>query len=242
MKGNSLSNTGNRYAQIKVNNAHWLFTAAAAFCLLACAPPKPPGPIERAWTEDVLLDDGSTIVVKRTVSFKESNSWSGDAYNAVEVDATLSFTGELGRLPVWRAPLMALLLYRDATDEWVLVATTTSCDVWNDRGAPRLMYLPDKPQTIYWEYRLRATGWQEVPLSRTSVGKGVNLLHRYQDDLGTTYVSVAFRKQREPDSGPVKDFVAIQASPYVVCDPNMDTRQKWDAEIQSEKQQSSQEH
>lgn len=83
----------------------WVATLGA-LGLVACG-----GPTTRHWTEDVLLDDGSTVVVERSVAF-----------NAVETEATLAFTGKESGLPVWSAPLMALLLYRDpATQEWVIV-------------------------------------------------------------------------------------------------------------------------
>src|SRR4051812_12036740 len=68
------------------------------------------GLTEREWTEDVLLDDGSNIVVVRTALFRETSSLGGGAYNAVEKDASLSFTGELAQLPAWHAPLIAMLL------------------------------------------------------------------------------------------------------------------------------------
>lgn len=152
------------------------------------------GPTNREWTEDVLLDDGSTVVVKRAVSFNETNSWSGDAYNAVETDATISFTGELADLPPWRAPLMALVMYRDkATSEWVVVAISSSCEVWNRRG---------KPRPPYWEFRLDERGWRESPLSAASIGRSGNLLHRYQSELGVKHITVEGRKEREVPSRP----------------------------------------
>jgi hypothetical protein len=184
-------------------------------------------PTERAWTEDVLLADGTTIVVKRTVAFKETNSLSGDAYNAVESDATVAFTGNLAQLPPWRAPLMALLLYRDATaQEWVLVATTTSCEQWNKLGAPRVMYLPDRPDTLYWEYRLKSDGWREVPLSKVSVGRPVNLLHRYQDELDTEHVTVAFRQTRESDDLIFEEFKSIVERYKAYCSADNIAREK----------------
>jgi hypothetical protein len=174
---------------------------------------------QRAWTEDVLLADGSTIVVKRTVTFKETNSLAGDAYNAVESDATLAFTGELAQLPAWRAPLMALLLYKDdTTNEWVLVAISNDCVQWNKLGAPRVMHLPNKPDTLYFEYRLKSSGWQEVPLSKSSAERPVNLLHRYQQELGTEHVSVPFRKRRESDPDIVKEYRRIEIY-QINCSP-----------------------
>ena len=159
------------------------------------------GIVEREWYEDVLLDDGSTIVVKRSVSFKESNSWSGDAYNAIEQSATISFTGSMASLPTWGAPLIALLLYRDKiSDQWVIVAATSSCDVWNDRGFP-----PSR----YWEYRLVGGSWQEVPLTSGSKGRAVNLLHRYQDRLPSEHITIADRLKLESDVRIAKKYRSI---------------------------------
>lgn len=173
--------------------------------LVACG-----GPTTRHWTEDVLLDDGSTIVVERSVTFNETNSLAGDTYNAVETEATLAFTGDLAGLPVWSAPLMALLLYRDETraGQWVIVATTTSCYVWNLRG---------EPPSLYWEYRLGPQGWQEVMLSPTSIGRKANLLHRYQKKLGTRHITVADRQARESDTRIARRFVVIHGTQQVNC-------------------------
>lgn len=167
-----------------------------------------PKPITREWTEDALLEDGSTIVVKRTVSFNETNSWSGDAYNAVETDATISFTGELSKLPPWRAPLMALVLYQDKeTKEWVVVAISSSCDVWNRRGRPR---------PPYWEFRLDAKGWRETSLSQASIGRSGNLLHRYQSDLKTKHITVEGRKEREVPGRPFNAMSPTEKTFWVV--------------------------
>lgn len=131
----------------------------------------------KSWTEEVLLEDGSTIIVERTVKFKETVSWSGDAYVAEELDATIAFTDELAHLPKWRQAIKALVLYHDrTTDEWVVVASTTSCSVWERRG---------KPKPSYWEFRLKGGEWHEVPLSAQSVGRKTNLLvgtSRLSDD------------------------------------------------------------
>ena len=117
------------------------------------------GPEKRQWTEDVDLGEGRIITVKRFVEFNESNSLAGDAYNAVETKSTIEFTGDLASLPVWSEPLMALVLYQDSeTGEWVVVATTTSCEFWN---------LNDRPKPPYWEFRLEDGVWRKChyPLS-----------------------------------------------------------------------------
>ena len=162
----------------------------------------------------LLLDDGSTVVVERSVAFNETNSLAGDTYNAVETEATLAFTGRPCGLPVWSAPLMAMLLYRDQTrgGQWVIVATTTSCEVWNMRG---------EPPSMYWEYRLGPQGWQEVMLSPTSIGRKANLLHRYQKKLGTRHITVADRQERESDTRIAKTYKEILAAPEFPCTPSV---------------------
>lgn len=167
------------------------------------------GPIHREWIEDVLLDDGSTIQVKRTVTFNETNSWSGDAYNAVETEAAIAFTGNLADLPPWHAPLMALVLYKDgASNEWVVVATTTSCNTWNRLG---------EPEPMYWEFRLSELHWREVPLSQTSIARRANLLHRYQSELKKKHITVEDRARLESDPGIGKEFREILAVDKTNC-------------------------
>lgn len=178
---------------------------AIAFTLAGCAP----RPVTRAWTEDVSLDDGSPLRVARTVTFLETNSLSGDSYNAVETDATIAFVGDLANLPVWRHGLMALLMYSDsANGEWVIVATTTSCDVWRQRGEPKL---------IYWEFRLRDQEWEETPLSEASFGRPVNLLHRYQKELNTSHITIAARLRLESDPGINRRFKSIVPDANANC-------------------------
>jgi hypothetical protein len=129
---------------------------------------------ERAWSEDVDID-GRTAVIDRRVRFKVSDSLAGDAYNKTETSSTLSFRDDLSELPDWNVPLIPLLLYRDsATREWVIVATTSDCHVWSQRGSP------DRP---YWEYRLKGATWAEVPLSETSVGRKTNLYFKYDKEV-----------------------------------------------------------
>ena len=167
------------------------------------------GPAHREWTEDVLLEDGKTIIVKRVVEFNETNSLSGDSYNAVETDASISFTGMLNDLPPWRQPLMALLLYLDgSTNEWVVVATTTSCEIWLVRG---------KPRPLYWEFRLRDGEWRDVPLSSSSIGRPVNLLHRYQNKLEKTHITIDDRKRLESNSTILRSFRSIVTDEKVNC-------------------------
>lgn len=163
------------------------------------------GPPQREWTEDVKLDNGSTVEVRRTVTLEVSNSLGGDAYNAEELSATLSFLGPLSHLPAWSEPRMALVLYRDpATNEWVIVATTTSCQVWRRAG---------KPKPAYWEYRLKTQGWQEVPLSPTSIGRRSNLFFGYDDRLKSDHITAADTQRVDQDPLNARKYREIWGDP-----------------------------
>jgi hypothetical protein len=176
-----------------------------ALMLSACGEP---GLQKRAWTEDVLLDDGTTIVVKRAVAFKETNSLGGDAYNAVETESNIEFTADLNQLPPWSQPLMALVMYHDkTTNEWVVVATTTSDVVWQERG---------RPCPSYWEYRLAAEGWKLVPLQNASIGRSANLLRRYQEELKIKHVTMADKEQMQKPGRPFASMSPIEKSFRVI--------------------------
>lgn len=170
----------------------------------------PPKPVQRVWSEDVRLDDGSTMVVKRSVTFMESNSLAGDTYNAVETESTITFTGELAALPPWSQALLALVLYRDHdTKEWTVVATTTSCEVWSRRSEPR---------PVYWEFRLRPQGWQEVPLSSTSAERAANLFTGYVDASQLLpHVTVAMTQKRNADGRVGSNYLRVDMKMKIYC-------------------------
>jgi hypothetical protein len=162
------------------SSAAALFSALAlTLCLASCGFG---GPTQKRWTEDVLLDDGSTVLIKRTVSYQESSAWGGGSYSAVEGVATLELSGAHEGWTVWSVPLIPMVLYRDsaASGQWVVVATTTSCEVWNARGGP----VPP-----YWEYRLTDNGWKEAPLSESSLGRPANVFSGYTS-LESKHVTV----------------------------------------------------
>lgn len=172
------------------------------------------GEVERRWTEEVEVDDGKDIEVDRYVRFTESNSISGDAYSSTNLASTLRFKGELSELPTWSVPLVPVLLYRDMkTSEWVIVAVTSSCEVWADRGSP----VPP-----YWEFRLINGKWNEHPLSQASIGRKTNLFFDYEPDLPTHKISVAVKKQviRRNDFG--KKYLSIVGDMTRPCTPRID--------------------
>jgi hypothetical protein len=166
-------------------------------------------PVERSWTEDVLLDDGTTILIKRYVKFNESDAWTGGAYNAVEWKSRIQFTGALADLPAWDQPFMALVLYKDGTtNEWVVVATTTSCERWSSRG---------RPSSPYWEYRLKDGQWTAVPLTVASNGHHTNLFINYHPTLNIAHITVTDKNTSLSDPMIYKPYLSIDANVVSNC-------------------------
>jgi hypothetical protein len=185
---------------------------------------------ERRWTEDVQLSNGSVVVIERAVRVRESDAFGGGAYSAVEREASLKFTGELAHLPKWNVPLIPLLLYVDElTSEWVIVATTMSCEVIYERGNPRYWFAADKPRTKYFEFRLRKTGWVQVPLSERSIGRPTNLVFRYKS-IETSHVTAATKEQLRRES--VAEYLSIVERPERNCMPTTNMHAIWEAEDQ----------
>jgi hypothetical protein len=142
---------------------------------------------DRTWSEEVALDDGTVITIDRHVEQRMSSAIGGSAFSATETTSTLAFRGDLAALPQWNVPLMPLLLYRDSESaEWVIVATSTTCEVWYRRGMP---------EGHYWEFRLRGTEWIEVPLSETSFGRRTNLLFEYAEPLPAKHITLSTKAQ-----------------------------------------------
>lgn len=142
---------------------------------------------DRTWSEDVALDDGSVITIDRHVEQLMSSSIGGSGFSATETTSTLAFRGDLAALPQWDVPLMPLVLYRESeSSEWVIVATSTTCEVWYRRGMP---------EGHYWEFRLRGTEWIEVPLSETSFGRKTNLLFEYTEPLPAKHITLETKAQ-----------------------------------------------
>ena len=164
---------------------------------------------DRTWSEEVALDDGSVITIDRHVEQQLSNALGGGAFNARETKSTVSFRGELSSLPTWDVPLTPLLLYRDPErSEWVIVATTTTCEIWRARGAP---------EAFYWEFRLKSTEWVEAELSETSFERRTNLLFEYSRPLPARHITLATKA--ELHSGHQDEMYRVIQRGVRLCQP-----------------------
>jgi hypothetical protein len=160
-------------------------------------------PASRTWSEDVLLDDGSTVVVERHVEYEATNSFARDAPNLSTFQSTLALRGSGGAGNVWVGLLDPILLYRDpVTREWVLVAATLDCAAWRSSGRP----LPP-----YWEYRLRASRWVAQPLSAESIGRESNLFVLYEQPLSLNHLTVQQKIQINRNGGVSRTLSGVAA-------------------------------
>lgn len=163
----------------------WLFASIAALAFVSGCDALRSG--DRTWSEEVALDDGRVITIDRHVEQRMSSAVGGGAFSATETRSILSFREDLAALPPWDVPLMPLLLYRDSeTSEWVVVATTTTCEVWHARGSP---------EAFYWEFRLRGAEWIEADVSEISFERRTNLLFEYSQPLPTRHIELATKAQ-----------------------------------------------
>jgi hypothetical protein len=179
------------------------------------------GVANRRWTEEVLLADGSVVLVERSARIKHSH--------IVELDTSMKFTAELAHLPELRVPVVPLVLYRDEdTGEWVIVATTSSCEEAGARSQ-RYWFVADRPQTRYFEFRSRDVGWVQTPLSAKSIGQQANLFTRFEETK-VSHLTVP-AKVRLGDFGP--EYRSVVERPQHTCGRNNYTQGIWDAEDQA---------
>ena len=179
------------------------------------------GVANRQWTEDVMLEDGSVVIVERSARIEHSH--------IVELDTSMKFTAGLAHLPELRVPVAPLVLYTDEdTSEWVIVATTSSCEVLYERS-PRYWFAADRPPTKYFEFRLRDAAWAETALSASSIGQRANLLTEFEK-VEASHVTVAARDQIQRGLG--AEYKSVMERPGFTCGRTTSTQPIWDAEDQ----------
>jgi hypothetical protein len=147
------------------------------FALLALVLISSCGAKEFSWKEEVRLQDGEVVTVKRTIRFKKyqppgGGGGSDTPESTLEVIAP-RLPGNPGR---WsHPPLLPMIFDRDPDNqEWFIVATFYMCTAWYDLGRPKLPYA---------EFRYRGGQWLRQPLSEKLIGREANLLVPNQADV-----------------------------------------------------------
>lgn len=162
--------------------ATWIVLLIASSVLLSSC-----GRVNLEWKEEVELNNGQILIVKRTAkgdSNYEIGGGGGWVQSAMSVE--LASTIPQVAFPRWYTVYVPMLLdYQEETKTWSMVATFYYCDVWYRWGRPPLPYI---------EYQSQNGGaWKVVPLEQRLIGRRSNLL-------------TGPRSGGEPDLIPLKDL------------------------------------
>ena len=121
------------------------------------------------WNEQVELQSGEVIVIKRTAKFSE-NWIAGGGGGSFNKGMTIEFVkpNKPDNPTTWSALYVPMVLDRDPeTKEWFILATFFHCDSWYDLGRPKLPYT---------EYHFRNGKWVQLPLNEKWIRREANVL------------------------------------------------------------------
>ena len=122
-----------------------------------------------SWREEVQLQSGEVIVIKRTAKFSE-NWIAGGGGGSFNLGMTIDFPNlATSDIPTtWHSLYDPLIVDLDPiTKEWIIIATFIHCDGWYNLGRPSLPYT---------EYRFRGGKWEQGLLNPHWIGRNGNLL------------------------------------------------------------------
>lgn len=161
---------------------------AALLLLTGC------GKVEITWTEDLVLEDGRSLLLHRSAQGKTIGELGGaGGWEATQMTLEIATPKSPLNPPTWSQRWVPMLFDYDAqTKEWFLVATFYTCTDWYDLGRPKLPYV---------EYRARNGRWEEVPLSPALFGRKSNLLTGMRADGKPQHVTVEFKTLRNGGAG-----------------------------------------
>ena len=166
------------------------------------------GKVDTSWTEDVALQDGTLLVLKRGAQGKKlgeiggSGGWE-NTQMTLEIESPKVATNP----PIWSERWVPMLLDYDAqAKEWFVVATFYTCTDWYDLGRPKLPYIA---------YNTNGGRWEQVPLSPDLFGRKANLLTGPRSGGEPKHVTIEEKIQRESDAS--KRFKNILDSWPTAC-------------------------
>jgi hypothetical protein len=149
------------------------------------------GQVDLKWSEEVQLEDGPVIVVKRAAQGEIRREIGGPGgWKPTEITIDFSSINMGKRPPNWKAAYVPVLLdYQTPDEKWSVVATFAYCDGWYDLGRPALPYI---------EYQsIRGGNWQIIPLEQRLIGRATNLLSGMRSGGEPPYISLQDKKSRD---------------------------------------------
>ena len=128
-------------------------------------------PTETSWREEVQLEDGTKIWVRRTVvgeAYTELGGY-GEYQVSKEVLEVINAPG-LGKPPVWSAKWRTLVLDRDKDGVWYIVVTPLDAEGWTKL----------EPKLLYAQFKAIDGQWRQVEIDPKLDARTANLEPRFR--------------------------------------------------------------
>ena len=178
-----------------------IFTVVFSSTLTAC------GNFSTEWREEVLLDNGTIMLVERTAGGSKLGEIGGPGgWESEEMSVQIISDNIPNPPPIWRTRYVPMLMdYDEKQKEWFIVATFYTCQGWESLGKPKLPYV---------EYRARNGIWITVPLSPELIGRKANLEPSISSGGMPELVKL---DDKTPDSRTGKKFLSVLAEWHTNC-------------------------
>ena len=128
-------------------------------------------PAETSWREEVQLEDGTKIWVRRTVvgeAYTELGGY-GEYQVSKEVLEVINAPG-LGKPPVWSAKWRTLVLDRDKDGVWYIVVSPVDREGWANLHT----------KLLYAQFKAIDGQWRQVEIDPTLHARDANLEPRFR--------------------------------------------------------------
>lgn len=204
-----------------------LIFACLAVVTTGCS--KPSSKAELIWTEQVRLQDGEFVMIKRHVVMSHTRALGGGFSSApVYLTSSVEPASDGAGFNKWNAPLVPIVLEKDpSTHEWLLVATIDGCTIWLRNGLPR---------PPYWGFRFRDGKWYRDAIPDWLLMREANLLVDFDvDDESSRLTGEAqSRKDAQATSSEIArqyKKVDIDFAEFGACGRDQPTRQIGENEL-----------
>lgn len=166
------------------------------------------GKVDISWTEDVALQDGTLLVVKRGAQGKKLGEIGGSGgWETTQMTLEIESPKVATNPPIWSERWVPMLLDYDApAKEWFVVATFYTCTDWYDLGRPKLPYIA---------YRTNGGHWEQVPLNPELFGRKANLLTGPRSGGEPKRVTIEDKTLRDEHAS--KEYKQVVSSWHTAC-------------------------
>ena len=128
-------------------------------------------PTETGWREEVQLEDGTKIWVRRTVVGEAYTELGGiSAYEVSNRTVEVINAPGLGKPPVWSAKWSLLVLDRDKDGVWYIVVTPLDAEGWTKL----------EPKLLYAQFKAIDGQWRQVEIDPSLHARDANLEPRFR--------------------------------------------------------------